>query len=103
MYHREFCDHVSFVLTSTLQSLMLDQSTFTPQNLLMLARVTLTSVTDGEGQLVIQPIPRPSESTSARNGFNLQATNNEDLEGTIESETWSWQNAVKSEWRVIQS
>ena len=80
---------------------MLDPSTFTPQNLLVLAWVTLTSVTDGEAQLVIQPIPRPS--TSAGNGFTSRVVSDGDLGDTIDSETWSWQNAVESEWRIVQS
>lgn len=82
---------------------MLDPSTFTPQNLLTLARVTQTSATDGKSQLVIQPIPRPSESTSAGNGFTFGVTNDEDMEEANDSETWSWQGAVESGWRVVQS
>ena len=81
---------------------MLDPSTFTPQNLLTLARVTLTAIADGEGQLVIQLIPRPSESTNAGNGFTFRVVNDEDLEDILKLETCSWQSAIESGWRIVQ-
>ena len=71
--------------------------TYTPENLLTLAR--LVSVSQPDDTVVVQPIPRPGTNTISFGGV----IDDVEMEQGISEEIFSWKDIIDGEWRYVQN
>jgi len=81
-------------------ALGINPTTYSPENLLTLAR--LISISQPDDKVVVQPIPRPGTSTISF-GKLLEDTGVAEGEEEAEEESFAWKDIVNGEWRLVQS
>jgi len=78
-------------------ALAINPATYTPENLLTLARVVFISQTDDK--VAVQPIPRPGTSMISFGGV---LDDEEPGDGENE-ETFAWRDIINAEWRLVRN
>ena len=73
--------------------------TYSPENLLMLAR--LIAISQKEDEVIVQPISRPGTSSISFGGVLDSLAVEEEAE--VEPETFTWQDIIDGEWRLVPS
>ena len=75
--------------------------TYSPENLLMLAR--LIAISQKEDEVIVQPISRPGTSSISFGGVLDSLAVEEEEEEEVEHETFTWQDIIDGEWRLVPS